>query len=158
MIGRGRVPAAVRAVDVLERRLAWGITDDGLPLIATPTSLYAGTEPLPWWRIEKATWQPPLLTVVEVADVEGAGRQHAWSLAEDARLAETVRACVTTSVGWSDHRKLGSGGRVRLVGRRVPGRDALEWQTVWETPAAAADPALRAQAATWVEQLRATIG
>ena len=61
--------------------------------------------------------------------------RHVWSLAEDARLAETVRACVTSSVGWSDQR--GSSARpadVRLVGRRVPGRDALEWQTVWESP------------------------
>ncbi|MCU1587321.1 MAG: hypothetical protein JWN31_814, partial [Frankiales bacterium] len=115
-------------------------------------------EPLPWWRVEKATWQPPVLTVVEVADVEGAGAQRTWSLADDARLAETVRACVTSSVGWSDYRKLGAAERVRLVGRRLPGRDALEWQTVWSSTAAAADPALRAQASRWIEELRGSIG
>jgi hypothetical protein len=157
-MGRARVPAAVRALDVPERRLAWGLTDDGTVLTATPTALYAGTEPLPWWRIERAAWQPPLLTVVEVADVEGAGTQHTWSLADDARLAETVRACVTSSIGWTDHRKLGDGSRVRLVGRRQPGRDPLEWQTVWSSAAAAADPAWRAQAARWVEELRGSIG
>lgn len=158
MIGRARVPEAVRAVDIPERRLAWGITDDGLPLIATPSCLYAGAEPLPWWRIERALWQPPVLTILEVSDVEGAGSQHAWSIADDAHLAETVRARVTSSVGWSDDRRLGPAGHVRLVGRRVPGRDPLEWQTVWSSAGAAADPALQEQAARWVDELRSSIG
>ena len=158
MIGRSRVPEAVRAVDVPERRLAWGLTDEGLPLIATPTALYAGSEPLPWWRVEKALWQPPVLTVIEVAEIEGAGVQHSWSLADDARLAETVRSCVTSSVGWSDARKLGSTGQVRLVGRRVRGRDTLEWQAIWSSPEAAAEPALRAQVVRWLEELRSSIG
>ena len=80
------------------------------------------------------------------------------TLDQDAKLAETVRACVTSSVGWTDRRQLGAAGHVRLVGRRVPDRDALEWQVVWESAAAAADPSLRALADRWVDELRGTIG
>jgi hypothetical protein len=157
-MGRTRVPPEVRAITTDERRLAWGLTSDGLALVATPTSLYAGTEQLPWVGVEKVIWQPPLLTLVDVADVEGTGVRRSWLLDQDAKLAETVRACVTSSVGWTDRRSLGAAGHVRLVGRRTPDRDPLTWQVVWEHPAAAEDPSLRAQAARWVDELQATIG
>jgi hypothetical protein len=158
VIGRTRVPDEVRAVETAERRLAWGLTDDGVALVATASALHVGDQELPWWRVEKAAWQPPLLTVIEVAEVEGTGTRRAWSLAQDSRLAEVVHGSVTSSVAWSDYRKLPVGGRVRLVGRRVPERDPLEWQVVWQSAQAAADPALRALAASWVEALRTTIG
>ncbi len=157
MIGRSRTPAEVRAVTTDERRLAWGLTDDSHALVATPTSLYDGSSRLLWTEVEKVVWQPPVLTLVEASDVEGSGPRRSWSLARDARLAETIRACVTSSVGWSEQRTLGA-AKVRLVGRRTPGRDALDWQTVWDSATAAADPTLQEQAARWVEELRATIG
>ncbi|MCW2544985.1 MAG: hypothetical protein JWM40_2537 [Frankiales bacterium] len=157
-MGRTRLPPAVRAITTDERRLAWGLTTDGLALVATPTSLYAGTEQLAWVGVEKVIWQPPLLTLVEVADVEGTGARRSWSLDQDAKLAETVRACVTSSVGWTDRRSLGAAGHVRLVGRRTPDRDALTWQVVWESADADSDASLRAQAERWVEELRGSIG
>ena len=39
---RKQVPDVVRALAPSERRLAWALSDDGTPLVATPTSLYAG--------------------------------------------------------------------------------------------------------------------
>jgi hypothetical protein len=153
-----RPPDAVRALRLEERRLAWAVTPDGVPLVATASALHVGEERLPWTRVERVSWQPPSLTLVEVARVEGTGPIRTWELATDRRLAETVRAQVTSSIGWSDRRALEPSGAVRLVGRRTPGTDALEWQTFWEPGTDPDDPALRSQAEQWVDLLRRTIG
>jgi hypothetical protein len=155
---RPQVPDAVRAVPVDEHRLAWGVTDGGLALVATPSALWVGETKLPWLQVEKAGWQPPVLTVVEVSEREGAGTRHVWTLADDRRLAETVRAQVTSSVAWSDVRRLQPAGKVRVVGRRVPGQDALLWQVVYLEGTNPADPVLRAQADAFAASLRATLG
>jgi hypothetical protein len=155
---RSRVPDEVRALGAGERRLGWARAEDGTPLVATPTSLYAGELVLPWTQVAKVHWQPPLLTLREVAAVDDAGPLHAFSLAQDEGLASVVRTQVTSSVAWSDVRRLQPRGKVRLVGRRVPGQDALLWQVVWLDGSDPTDPALAAQAAAHVAALRATLG
>jgi hypothetical protein len=152
------VPAAVKELRTEERRLAWGITADDLPLVATSSTLYLGSESLPWTQVERISWKPSTLTIIEVAEVEGTGRTRSYVLTEDARLAETIRARVTSSVAWSDRRALHPKGAVRLVGRRVPGEDLLEWQQVFEPGTDPHDPFLRAQVELMVEALRRTIG
>ena len=153
---RRTLPDAVRAVD--DRRLAWGVTEDGVTLVAAPTCLYVDGEPLLWTAVEKVGWAAPLLRVTEIAEVEGTGRVHLWELAEDHRLSETIRERVTASVAWSDVRALSPAGAVRLVGRRVPGEELLTWQTVWQEGTDPADPRLRAQVDALVEGLRRAIG
>ena len=155
---RRSTPEAVRALTVTERRLAWGLTEDGVALVATASALHVGDEVLPWTSVERVSWRPPVLHLWESADVEGAGRERTWPLAQDSRLAELVRSRVTSSVGWSDRRKLPTGGHVRLVGRRTPGVDDLQWQVVWERAVDLDDPLMRAQADAWVSELRATLG
>lgn len=155
---RRQVPDAVRGLALDGRRLAWGLTDAGLPLVATPTQLHLGTEQLPWTAIEKIAWQPSTLTVHEVAEVAGTGRVRSFELASDAHLAETIRERVTASVGWSERRALAPHGHVRLVGRRVPGQDLLLWQVVWEPGTDPRDPHLQAQVADQLAGLRKTIG
>lgn len=155
---RKQVPAAVRALAPTERRLAWALADDGTPLVATPTSLYAGELVLRWTDVARVSWQPPALTVREVASVDDAGVAHRFVLAEDAGLAETVRAQVTSSVAWTDVRRLEPSGKVRIVGRRVPGVDALLWQVVWLDGTDPGDPALAAQAEELVAGLRGSLG
>ena len=158
LLKRRGVPEVVRALQLPERRLAWGVTDSGTALVATATALYDGDAALPWTSVERVSWQPPVLHLWESAPVEGAGTQRSWSLAQDSRLAELVRSRVTSSVGWSDRRKLPTGGHVRLVGRRTPGVDALQWQTVWERAEDVDDPLLRAQVDAWVAELQASLG
>ncbi|MDP9182409.1 MAG: hypothetical protein M3P04_06485 [Actinomycetota bacterium] len=155
---RRQVPAAVRAVRLEERRLAWGVTDDGVVLVATPSALHVGDRALPWTQVVKVAWQEPVLTVREVAEVEDGGVAHQFSLAEQDRLAEVVRAQVTSSVAWSDVRRLEPVGKVRVVARRVPRQDALLWQLVWLEGTDPADEALRAQADALVIALRGTLG
>lgn len=149
-----KVPEAVRSVQTEERRLAWGVTPEDLPLVATASALHVGGEVLPWTQVERISWKPSVLTVVEAAEVEGTGRSRSWELATDGRLAEIIRARVTSSVGWTDRRALPSGGHVRLVGRRTPGQDALQWQPVWDRPGRP-DAAL---VDAWIAELRKTIG
>ena len=153
-----KVPAVVKELRTEDRRLAWGVTTGGLPLVATPTALYAGDARLPWTSVERVSWKPSTLTVVEVSEVEGGGRTHVWELEVDRKLAETVRERVTASIGWTDRRSLHPRGHVRLVGRRVPDRDPLDWQVVFEQGTDPHDPQLRAQADQMVNALRRTIG
>ncbi len=155
---RGAVPDAVGSLVTGERRLAWALTGTGVPLVATPSGLYVGAERLPWSQVERVVWRPPTLTLVEVSEVQGSGRARSWELADDHRLAETVQAEVTSSIGWSDRRVLHPQGAVRLVGRRVPGREVLAWQLVFERETDATDPHLRAQAEELLGALRRTIG
>jgi hypothetical protein len=151
-------PAAVSELRLDERRLAWGVTEDGTPLVATSSALHVGEQRLPWVQVEKATWAEPVLTVTEVAEVEGTGARHVLRLAEQHELAGVVRSQVTSSVGWTDRRRLQPSGAVRVVGRRVPGQDALLWQVVWIEGTDPRDPALRAQAEAFVADLRSTLG
>jgi hypothetical protein len=153
-----RVPPGVKALAPDERRLAWGLTVDGTPIVATPQALYAGDLRIPWVQVEKAGWQPPVLTVREVAEVDGAGSVHTWELAEDKDLAGVVRTQVTSSIGWSDRRRLPGKGALRVVGRRVPGEDALLWQVVYIEGADPDDPVNQAHADQLVAGLRATLG
>lgn len=153
---RKPVPDAVRAVR--GERLGWAVTEDGVALVATPTALRIGDEELPWVQVERVSWQPPTLTITEVAEVEGRGRVRAFAVTDDHRLAEAIRARVTSSIGWTDVRRLEPSGKVRLVARRIPGQDALLWQVVHLDGTDPADPVVRQQVQALVASLRATLG
>ena len=149
-------PPEVRAVP--DRRLAWGVTTDGVALVASPTRLHVGGEQIAWDQVERVGWADPTLRVVEVAEVEGTGLVHLWDLAEDHRLSTTIRERVTASVAWSDLRTLTPDGAVRLVGRRVPGQEVLTWQAFWQPGTDPSDPFLRAHVDAALEALRKSIG
>ena len=160
LLRRSPVPDAVSTLSLPtgERRLAWGLTEDGAPVVATPSGLVLPDGSfLAWVQVEKAVHAPPVLTVTEVAEVEGRGAQHVLRLAQDHELAGVVRARVTSSVGWSDRRRL-SQGSVRLVGRRVAGQDALLWQLVFDAACDPADPLVRAQAKQLLDEVRRSLG
>lgn len=158
---RTPVPAVVRALalDPLERRLAWGVTTSGQAVVATDRALHRPEhDPLPWWEIERASWKRPLLVVLRVAPVQGTGQRWSVEIAEERALAEVIRSQVTASVAWSNHLRLAPAGGVRIVGRRRPGQDALDWQLVFDPGTDAQDPALRAQAEAAVVDARRTLG
>ena len=155
---RRQVPEAVRAVSLDERRLAWALTTTGTPVIATSSALHLPDRVLAWTQIAKVAWAPPVLMVREVADVEDAGPAYRLELETEDSLAEVVRAQVTSSVAWSDVRRLQPAGKVRIVGRRVAGVDALLWQVVWLEGTDPTDPQLRSQADVLVAALRGSLG
>ena len=158
---RRRVPDAVRAVelDPGERRLAWGVTTAGDAVVATDRGLrLPGAGRLDWADVERATWRRPLLGVVRVSPVDGAGARWELELSDEDDLADVVRSQVTSSIAWSNHVRLQPSGGVRVVGRRRPGQDLLDWQLVFDAGTDPDDPALRAQAEAVVLEARRTIG
>lgn len=156
----------MRAVRVPEgdRRTAWALTQDGHPVVTTEHALLLpGREPVGWIDVERVSWQRPVLTVVELAPgpapVSGAGRTTVLRLAEDeGGLPDVVHAGVTSSVAWSTHARLEPSGGVRVVGRRRPGLDELDWQAVYDAGTDPSDPRVRAQAEALLARSRRALG
>jgi hypothetical protein len=160
---RTAVPDAVKAVQLPagERRVAWALTPDGQPVVASTAALHLpdGTT-LAWDGIERAHWEKPALDVVELTEQEGSGRRHrvVLDLEHDTELPEAVRTRVSASVAWSSYVKLQPRGGVRVVGRRRAGMEVLDWQLVFDRDTDPHDPALRAQADEHLLAARRTIG
>ena len=160
LFGR-RVPEAVRAVELEpgERRSAWGLTPDGLPVVASDLGLrLPGHDLLLWADVERATWARPVLTVLRVAAFAGTGERWSVQLEDEGSLPDAVRSAVTGSVGWSSHYRLPPSGGVRVVGRRRPGRELLDWQLVFDPGTDVDDPAVKAQAEQFLLAARRTVG
>lgn len=162
---RRRPPDAVRALRVPDgdRRLAWAVTSDGEPVVSTVLGLLMpGRELVAWAEVERATWLRPLLTVVELAPgaapVSGTGRETVLRLDDEGSLPDQVRSAVTTSVAWSTHVRLQPAAGARIVARRRPGRDELEWQVVYDPGTDVSDPALRAQAQAVRDRSQRSLG
>ncbi|MCU1674052.1 MAG: hypothetical protein JWN77_2165 [Frankiales bacterium] len=160
---RRTLPDAVQAVPLErgERRVAWAVTADAQPVVATNLGVHLpGRGRIDWEEVERATFSKPVLTVLELAEVEGSGARHEveLDLSQDTDLPETVRARVAASVAWSSHTRLVPAGGVRIVGRRRPGLEVLDWQLVFDRDTDPNDPALRAQAERQLEAARRTVG
>ena len=161
LLGRSSVPEAVAAVRLEpgERRSAWGLTPDGEPVVATDLGLHLpGAPRLDWHDVEKATWARPVLTVVRVAETAGTGERRTVRLEREGSLPDAVRSAVTGSVGWSSHYRLRPHGGVRVVGRRRPGQDLLDWQLVYDPGTDLDDPLVRVQAEDLLLNARRTVG
>ncbi len=164
---RERPPAeAVRPLDPDERVLSWGTLADGSAAVATQRGLWLPgprrPERVPWHLVDKAVWRGGTLTVTAAVD-PGDGvleeqPSRAVRLAEPRDLPPTVRARVLRSIGYTRHHALHPAGGVHVVGRRVPGRDGLSWQLVFDPGTDRNDPLLRVQAARLADQARAETG
>lgn len=159
---RRRVPDAVRAVALEsgDRRVAWALTEDGEPVVATDHGLVLPDRPLVEWAdVERAAWQRPVLTVVESAPVAGTGRTTTVTLQDDdGRIPDVVHAGVSSSVGWTQHIRLQPEGGARVVGRRRHGQELFDWQVVYDPGTDPDDPRIRTQAEQAVLRARRTIG
>ena len=155
------MPEVVKAVPLEpgERRRSWALTAAGDPVVATDLGLLLpGSPRLAWADVEKATWKRPMLEVVRVSNVSGSGTRWRLQLEQEHDLPDTVRSAVTASVGWSTHVPLAAGGGVRVVGRRRPGLEVLDWQLVYDPGTALDDPQVQAQSAAVLLDARRTVG
>jgi hypothetical protein len=129
---RARPPVeALGALEPGERVTAWGRTGGDEVLLATPLGLWVpDSGRLGWHEIHKARWDSGVLTLVLGVESEPGVREDApprrYVLAEPGNLPAEIRTRVTRSVAFTAHHPLESGG-VRIVARRVPGRDGLDW-------------------------------
>jgi hypothetical protein len=147
-----------------DRRLGWALTSDGDPVVATATGLLLpGRDVVAWADVERVGWQRPVLTVVELVPsdprVSGQGRTTTLVLGDDeGGLPDVVHAAVTSSVAWSTHARLQPAGGVRVVGRRRPGAELLDWQAVYDAGTDVDDPQVRAQGEALVRRSARAIG
>jgi len=162
-----RPPAeAVRSLEPDERVLSWATLDDGSVAVATQLGLWlpgpSGAERVPWHLVDKAVWRDSTLSVTAAVDTgDGVLEEQptrAVRLAEPRDLPVIVRARVLRTIGYTQHHLLRPAGGVHVVGRRVPGRDGLTWQLVFDPGTDRNDPLLHSHAARLVDEARAETG
>lgn len=153
VFGRRKPPAALRpSLERGERMLAWASTASepvGAVVVTTLGIWLPGRERLGWHQIHKATWSGSRLTVVAAVPQGSADGYTVMAddapvvvqLADAGDVPEEVRQRVTRSVAFTAHHPLPGGG-VRVVARRVPGRDGLAWHVRYDEGTDAADPAI----------------
>lgn len=130
--------------------------DDAAPrhVVATDRALYLpGGVRLLWQRIDRAGWDDSGLWVVTTD-----GAEHRVGVPAPGALPEVVHERVTASIVASRHVRLGNRGGVRLVARRAPGGDSLEWELLFDRGLDPDDPGLRALAEQALEEVRRSLG
>jgi len=124
--------------------VAWSLVTDERAVVATNYGLWLPDRAarLGWHEIHKAAWSGRELriTPAEVAEerddytVLVDGPIVAFLLLEPGELPDQVRTRVTKSVAYTTHHPLPSGaGGVRVVGRRVTGKDGLSWAVRYDS-------------------------
>lgn len=154
-----------------ERVVSWAAHRGSGYLIATNRGLWLPDrrEQLGWDEIHKAVWSGRELTVLPGRLVSAAGsgpdapvdvvaddEPAHYPLSDPGDLPHQVRVRVTRSVAYSTHHELPNGG-VRVVARRVPGRNGLHWSLRYDpgTSLAGSEHDLVAE---MVAQAKATAG
>jgi hypothetical protein len=166
LFGRREKPpeAAMSRLARDERVVSWASTPDGGAVVATQLGLWlpGAAARLPWHLVDKASWRDARLTVTPAVDtgdgvlVEQAPVSVALSVPRD--LPQTVRVRVQRAIAYTSHSPLPSGGGVRVVGRRVAGRDGVTWQRVFDPGVDPDDPAVRSAVTRLVERARVELG
>ncbi|MEV0716977.1 hypothetical protein [Asanoa sp. NPDC050611] len=123
-----------------ERVIAWSRTQAGPYVVATDRGLRLPEhDRLDWHRIHKAVWSGRELTVTAAEVVEEREGYQVLAdapaqtvlLVEPREIPEQVRARVTGSVSYTAHHVVAGGG-VRVVARKVRGRDGLAWSVRYD--------------------------
>jgi hypothetical protein len=127
-----------------ERVVAWCQVAESSEDVVVATNhgiwLPSAVERLGWHEIHKAAWSGRELriTPAEVAEERDGytvlvdGPPVSFLLLEPGELPDQVRARVTRSVAYTAHHTLPEGS-VRVVGRRVGGRNGLSWAVRYDS-------------------------
>jgi hypothetical protein len=117
--------------------VAWAGAADDAVVVVTNLGLWLPSSAgrLGWHEIHKAIWSGRTLHVVpshEVGTADGYVETAdlatvSVTLLDPDRVPDQVRTRVLRSVAYTSHHALPGGGGVRVVARRVPGRDGLRW-------------------------------
>lgn len=150
-IKRRKPPSALRPrLERDERIITWARATEpeaGAVVVTTRGLFLPGRDRLGWHQIHKASWANPKLTVIPSSPVgEGDGytvlvddTPVVIALAGPGDVPDQVRRRVTGSVAFTHHQDLPGGG-VRVVGRRVPGRNGVVWHVRYDPGTDSADP------------------
>ena len=143
-----------------ERLLAVARLADGSWVAATPRALVLPGRRVDWSTVAHAEWsdERSQLRVDQLPTADGEAETHLLVLDEPGRLPEVVRDRVTSSIVASRHTSVEGKAGVRVVARRVPGEDELQWQVVVDAGLDPADPRVQAVSAAAVSALRDELG
>lgn len=167
---RDRPPHEVlTGLEADERLLTWATARDGAVLLATSRGLWLPEpgEPerrarLPWHRVDQVIWRDGVLAVVEAVELGDSVVEErpprAFPLESPRRLPYVVRQRVEASIGYTRHHDLVPSGGVRVVARRVSGRDGLTWYLLFDAGTDRDDPQVMGQAQEALTLARATTG
>jgi hypothetical protein len=113
-----------------------------------------------WSSVAHAEWsdekQQLLIEQLRTADAEA--ETHRLVLDEPGRVPEVVRDRVTSSIVATRHTRVEGRAGVRVVARRVPGEDELQWQVVVDRGLDPADPRVQSASEAAVGDLRSELG
>ncbi|GAA3387824.1 hypothetical protein [Cryptosporangium minutisporangium] len=173
---RRDAPPATPPLEPHDRVVAWATTAEAVA-VASIRALWLppkkgaegvtgpdGTEwhRLGWSEIHKAVWRDGALVVTTGVEIEPGvvtdGPERRLRLVEPRDLPAEVRTRVTKSVAYTEHHRLSTGGGVRVVARRVPGRDGLTWHLRFDDPSDREVPAARAEAEGLLTEARVSWG
>ena len=157
------LPAEARDVLPLhprERLLAVARLADGSWVAATPRALVLPGRRVDWSTVAHAEWsdERSQLRVDQMRTAGAEAETHRLVLDEPGRVPEVVRDRVTSSIVASRHTPVEGRAGVRVVARRVPGEDELQWQVVVDRGLDPADPRVQAASHTAVSDLRRELG
>jgi hypothetical protein len=157
-----RLPDDARAALGLaraERVLSAARRSDGGWLVATDQGLVGVGWRAAWSAATHAQWYDDAATL-QVAWLDDAGERHDRSIVldEPGLLPETVHERVTSTILLSRHLALHDGHGVRVVARRQPGSDEIEWQVVADAGVDADDPQVSARVEAAVRAMGAELG
>jgi hypothetical protein len=157
------LPAEARdalPLDAGERLLAVARLVDGSWVAATPGALVLPGHRVDWSTVAHAEWSDERsqlrVDLLRTADAEA--ETHRLALDEPGRVPEVVRDRVTSSIVASRHTPVEGRAGVRVVARRVPGEDELQWQVVVDRGLDPADPRVQTAGDTAVSDLRRDLG
>ena len=166
---RPSLPSALRpALAGDERVVAWSAVADDQAVVATNYGLWLPGAPgrLGWHEIHKAAWSGRELRVIPgvVAEerdgyvVTADAPARVALLLEPGDLPDQVRTRVTRSVAYTTHHPIpAAGGGVRVVGRRVAGRNGLSWAVRYDAGTQSTLPAVVELTDQLVATARATM-
>jgi hypothetical protein len=157
-----RLPDDVRAsLDLArgERVLSAARLRDGAWVVASDQALVGAGWRAPWSAATHAQWYDDTATL-EVAWLGTAGERLERSLVleEPGLLPETVHERVTATILLSRHLTVSGRDGVRVVARRQPGSEEVEWQVVADAGVDAADPQVSARVEQAVRAMRGELG
>jgi hypothetical protein len=142
-----------------ERVLSAARLRDGGWVAATTLGLVGAGWRAPWSAATHAQWYDDADSL-EVAWLDDAGQRQDRLLVldEPGQLPETVHERVTATILLSRHVPVSDGRGVRVVARRQPGSDDVEWQVVADSGVDADDPQYRAPIAIAMHAMSVELG
>lgn len=156
---RERAPQeARRRLERDERVLSWATTTADETIVATQRGLLLPEpERLPWHEIDRAGWAEGVLTLTPARIADGVIDElpdRRYVLAVPRKLPQTVRVRVTRSVAFTEHVELEPAGGVRIVARKVSGRDGVLWAVRYDAGTDRSDPFVRHQVEAYLAEAR----